>query len=191
MIITGCLNKDPRSQKVLYERYYGYALKIVFRYIYRYERAVDVVNNGYLKFFHSIERFVCNDPDSLEKMLMGWIRKIMVNAAIDELRRNNLTPEIGGIPEYVWDGPSHEESAEQRIFYKELIILIKELPPSYGAVFNMHIIDGYSHQEISHLLGISIGTSKSNLFKAKSHLQKKLNKELNSIEIQETGTCKI
>jgi RNA polymerase sigma-70 factor (ECF subfamily) len=179
------------SQKVLYERYYGYALKIVFRYIFRYDKAVDVVNNGYVKLFHSIERFVCNDIADLEKMLMGWIRKIMVNAAIDELRKNSMIAEIGGIPEYIWDIPGSDETAEQKLFYKELIILIKELPPSYAAVFNMHIIDGYSHQEIAEKLGISVGTSKSNLFKAKAHLQKKLNKDLKSIQLQDSGICKL
>ena len=157
----------------MYERYYGYALKIVFRYIYRYDKAVDVVNDGYVKLFRSFTRFSCDDQENMEKVLMGWIRKIMVNTAIDELRKHNMLPEIGGIPEYVWEEPDQGPSAEQKLFYKELMIQVKQLPPSYRVVFNMHVIDGFSHQEIAAQLGISVGTSKSNLAKAKAHLQKK------------------
>ena len=189
-IIDACVKNNSASQKLVYERYYGYALKIVFRYIYRYEKAIDTVNDGFVKLFRNIDRFITDDIEHLEQRFMGWMKKIMINVAIDELRRNSMLAEIGGIPDYIWDIPGHEETAEQRLFYKELIILVKELPPSYGAVFNMHIIDGYSHQEIAQILGISVGTSKSNLFKAKAHLQKKLNKDLDSIQLQDSDICK-
>ncbi|RFM29039.1 RNA polymerase sigma factor [Deminuibacter soli] len=182
-IITGCASNEAKSQRLLYERYYGYALKIIFRYIYRYEKAVDVANDGFVKLFRNFGKFTCDAPEHLEKTLMGWIRKIMVNTAIDELRRQHMIPEIGGIPEYVWEEQDHSQNAEQQLFYKELIIHVKELPPSYRVVFNMHVIDGYSHQEIATQLGITVGTSKSNLAKARLHLQKKLNKE----DIQEAG----
>lgn len=187
-IIKGCISNDARCQKVLYERYYGYALKIVFRYIYRYDKAVDVVNDGYVKLFRSFARFNCEDPENIEKILMGWIRKIMINTAIDELRRHSMLPEIGGIPEHVWEEADQGPSAEQKLFYKELILQVKQLPPSYRLVFNMHVIDGYSHQEIAAQLGISVGTSKSNLAKAKAHLQKKMNKD-NKGDIQEADVC--
>ena len=167
----------------MYEKYYGYALKVAFRYIYRYEKAVDVVNDGYVKLFNSFNRFVCHEPEHLEKILMGWIRKIMVNTAIDELRRQNMIPEIGGIPEHVWEEADHQQSAEQRLFYKELIVQVKQLPPSYRVVFNMYVIDGFSHQEIANQLGITVGTSKSNLAKARGHLQKKLNTDLQEADI--------
>lgn len=174
-IISGCFNNQPRSQKLLYERYYGYAFKIVFRYIYRYEKSADVVNDGFVKLFSHFERFSYEESEDVERMLMGWIRKIMVNTAIDELRRKNMIPEIGGIPDFVWEEADMGESAEQKLYYKELIILIKELPPSYQVAFNMYVIDGFSHQEIADKLRISIGASKSNLAKARAHLKKKLN----------------
>lgn len=107
----------------------------------------------------------------------------MVNTAIDALRKQNMMPEIGGIPDHIWEEPGHEQSAEQRMYYKELIIQIKELPPSYRVVFNMYAIDGFSHQEIAGQLGITIGTSKSNLAKARAHLQKKLNRDLQEPDI--------
>lgn len=167
----------------MYERFYGYALKIVFRYIYRYDKAVDVANDGFVKIFNSFDRFNCQEPEHLEKILMGWIRKIMVNTAIDALRKQNMMPEIGGIPEHIWEEADREQSPEQRMYYKELIIQIKELPPSYRVVFNMYAIDGFSHQEIAGQLGITVGTSKSNLAKARAHLQKKLNKDLQEPDI--------
>ncbi len=187
VIIAGCAANEAKYQKLLYERYYGYALKVVFRYIYRYEKAVDVVNDGYVKLFRNFSKFTCDAPEHLEKTLMGWIRKIMVNTAIDALRKQHMMPEIGGIPEYVWEEQDQSQTAEQKLFYKELVVQVKQLPPSYRVVFNMHVIDGFSHQEIADQLGITVGTSKSNLAKARVHLQKKLNKE----DIQEAGVCSL
>jgi RNA polymerase sigma-70 factor (ECF subfamily) len=182
-IIQGCVNKQPRCQKLLYEQYYAYAFKIVFRYIYRYENAVDIVNDGFVKIFTRFDKFSCEELEDLEKMLMGWIRKIMVNTAIDELRRKNMIPEIGGIPEEVWNVVDVGESAEQQLYYKELIVLVKELPPSYQVAFNMYVIDGFSHQEIADKLKINIGTSKSNLAKARAWLKKKLNTDIPEIDV--------
>lgn len=182
-IIDGCRNKQSRCQKLLYERYYGYAFKIVFRYIYRYERSADIVNDGFVKLFSHFERFSYEETEDAEKMLMGWIRKIMVNTAIDELRRKNMIPEIGGIPDYVWEEADESESAVQKLYYKELIVLIKELPPSYQVAFNMYVIDGFSHQEIADKLHISIGASKSNLAKARAHLKKKLSNDTQEFDV--------
>lgn len=131
-----------------------------------------MVNDGYVKVFRNFSTFVYADINDLEKILMGWIRKIMVNTAIDELRRQNMLPEIGDLPEYLWEQQDTNQSAEQRLFYKELIVQVKKLPPSYRVVFNMYVIDGFTHQEIANQLGISVGTSKSSLSKARMQLQK-------------------
>jgi RNA polymerase sigma-70 factor (ECF subfamily) len=160
----------------LYEKFYGYALKIVFRYIYYYERAIDVTNDGFVKVFKNIKTFNCNNDDELQKVLMGWIRRIMVNTAIDELRKLNMMPEIGALPASIWEEPDKNNAADQLILYKELIAEIKKLPPSYRIIFNMYVIDGFNHQEIAKQLGISVGTSKSSLFKARMHLQKFINR---------------
>lgn len=103
---------------------------------------------------------------------MGWMRRIMINTAIDELRKQNMMPEIGALPEYIWEEPDKNGAADHLVLYKELITEIKKLPPSYRLVFNMYVIDGFSHNEIAEQLGISVGTSKSSLFKARIHLQK-------------------
>jgi RNA polymerase sigma-70 factor (ECF subfamily) len=185
-ILKGCKAHDTRCQKLLYERYYGYAFKISFRYIYRYDRVADVVNDAFVKLFRTIGQFVSADDSDIEPRLMGWIKKIVVNTAIDELRKNNLMPEIGGIPDAAWEETGNSANADNLLLYKELICHVKSLPPSYGAVFNMYVIDGFSHQEIANELGISVGTSKSNLFKAKAYLQKLIKKDT-----QQTGICNL
>jgi RNA polymerase sigma factor (sigma-70 family) len=176
-ILEGCICNDQKCQKVLYERYYAYAFKIVFRYIYRYEKVPDIVNDGFVKLFKGLKTFNKWESTNLEASFLSWLKRIVINTAIDELRRNNLMPEIGNIDETIWEHTTDQVSADHLLRYKELISEVKKLPPSYRTVFNMYVIDGYDHQEIAAHLGISVGTSKSNLFKAKAYLQKLLTKE--------------
>jgi RNA polymerase sigma factor (sigma-70 family) len=177
--IANCVQNNHREQKALYEKYYGYCLKTVFRYIYHYDKAVDVVNDGFVKIFRNLARFEYRDIENLEMILMGWMRTIMVNTAIDFLRKNNFIPEIGDISEQVWVQEDKSGSSDQALLYKELVKEIKKLPPAYRTVFNMYVIDGFNHQEIATRLGIAVGTSKSNLSKARTQLQKILkNNEL-------------
>ena len=169
-LINGCLASNERDQKILYERYYGYCLKIIFRYIYRYDHAVDVVNDGFVKIFTKLYKFNYNGSNRIEMSFMSWIKAIMINTAIDRLRKENLLPEIGLINEGIWI-EDKSRSADQSLLYKELIKEIKSLPPTYRIVFNMFVIDGFSHQDIARYLKIAIGTSKSNLSKARGLLQ--------------------
>ena len=171
-IIEACSRNHSASQKLVYERYYGYALKIVFRYVYRYEKAVDAVNDGFVKLFRNIHRFVTDDYEHIEQRFMGWMKKIMINVAIDELRRTSMLVEIGGIPDHLWETADKSLSPDQALLYKELVSLVKQLPPAYRAVFNMVVIDGLSHHEVADALDISVGTSKSNLSRARVLLQK-------------------
>ena len=144
----------------------------MFRYIYHYDKAVDVVNDGFVKIFRSFSKFECKNIENLEMMLMGWMRTIMINTAIDQLRKNNFLPEIGDISETIWMHEDKSQASDQALLYKELVKEIKKLPPAYRTVFNMYVIDGLAHQEIAALLNISVGTSKSNLSKARVILQK-------------------
>lgn len=112
---------------------------------------------------------------------MGWMRTIMINTAIDDLRRNNFMPEIGILPDQIWLMEDATQAADQQVLYKELILEIKKLPPSYRLVFNMYVIDGFTHQEIAARLGISVGTSKSNLSKARALLQKYIQKNQDEV----------
>ncbi len=169
-ILSGCINNNRRDQKHLYEQYYGYCLKIVFRYIFRYDKATDVVNDGFIKVFTKLHSFHYDNPENLQRILMGWMRTIMVNTAIDQLRKDSFLPEIGSISEDIWLNDK-SQSADQSLLYKDLINQVKKLPPAYRIVFNMYVIDGYTHQEIANQLRVAVGTSKSNLFKARALLQ--------------------
>ncbi len=174
-IITGCRENNHRDQKTLYERYYGYCLKIVFRYIYRYDKATDVVNDGFVKVFGKLHTFHYDQSSKIEMILMGWMRTIMINTAIDRLRKDNFLPEIGIINEGIWV-EDKSQSSDQSLLYKDLINEVKKLPPTYRIVFNMYVIDGFTHQEIANQLKIAVGTSKSNLSKARGLLQSYLKK---------------
>jgi len=185
-LIKGCIERDYKCQRAFYEHYYGFALKTVFRYIYKYEKATDIVNDGFVKIFNSLEKFQLGKQNiDTEKILMGWMKRILINTAIDELRRQQAMPEIGELPDYIWEEIDRSQNADQMILYKELICQVKRLPPSYRNVFNMFVIDGFSHNEIAYVLGISEGTSKSALAKAKMHLKKFLeNRFMQSYAIQ-------
>lgn len=173
-IIKGCIANDHRCQKTLYEQFRAYALKIVFRYIYTYDKAVDVVNDGFVKLFRHFGEFrLCENGDN-EKVLMGWLKKIMINTAIDALRKNKMAMETGEIPDHIWDVTDEAYNADHQLSYKDLVMLIKQLPPAYRTVFNLYIIDGYTHEEIGKMLGMSTGTSKSTLSRARAMLQKTL-----------------
>ena len=174
-IIAGCRENNHRDQKTLYERYYGYCLKVVFRYIFRYDKAVDVVNDGFVKVFGKLHTFHYDQSSKIEMILMGWMRTIMINTAIDRLRKDNFLPEIGMINEGAWI-EDRTQSADQSLLYKDLINEVKKLPPTYRIVFNMYVIDGFTHQEIANQLKIAVGTSKSNLSKARGLLQSYLKK---------------
>jgi RNA polymerase sigma factor (sigma-70 family) len=173
-IIAGCAAQDRRYQQILYDRYYGFCLKTAFRYVDSYEQATEVTNNAFVKIFKNFSRFEVRDPVKIEMLFMGWVKRVVINASIDYLRREMHTPQISPIPESVWEHKDEQQSSDGTLLYKELISMIKELPPAYRLVFNMHVIEGYSHPEIARILGITTGTSKSNLSKARAHLQKAL-----------------
>ncbi len=171
-LILGCRNQEPRSQKMLYEQFFGYLLKISFRYVHNYETAVNVTNDGFVKIFRNMERFRFEGEEYPDRLLMAWMKRIIINTSIDDLRKNDGLPETGSIPDYLWEQPDHSERADNLVMYKEIISHIKKLPRKYRMVFNMHVIDGCSHLEIANTLGISEGTSKSNLSRARTILQK-------------------
>jgi len=170
-IIKGCIKNDQRYQRVIYEQYRGFALKIAFRYIYTYDKATDVVNDSFVKIFNHFNSFRLGSEQENEKILMGWLKKIIINTAIDYLRKKQMLPEIGGIPESAFEITDNYYNADQVALYNDLMILVKQLPPTNRVVFNLYVIDGYSHAEIADLMNINIGTSKSHLSRARATLQ--------------------
>lgn len=170
---------------MVYDRYRGFASKIVFRYIYRYEKAMDVVTDGFVKLFSNFSQFRFNSDSEAEKQLMGWIKRIMINCAIDELRKTDMIPEIGQIDEEVWGIDSKNDEADQAVLYKDLIKVIKELPTQYRAIFNMYVLDGYSHSEIAEVMKISVSTSRSGLARGRAILKETI------LKMEESKVCSI
>ena len=185
-IIAGCANQDRKCQHILYDKYYGLCLKTVFRYVDTYEQAAEVTNDGFVKIFRSFGRFEIRDREKIEIVLLGWMRRIMINSAIDFRRKQNHIHESFQTQHADWDYEDKGQLSDNSVLYKELVVLIRELPPAYRVVFNLHVIEGYSHQEIAKMMGITVGTSKSNLFKARAHLQKKI-----TIDKAESALCQI
>jgi RNA polymerase sigma-70 factor (ECF subfamily) len=178
-MLNGCRSGQAKYQQMFYEHFYGKMLSVCLRYAKDREEARDILQDGYLKVFSSIDHY--KGEGSLE----GWVRRIMVNTAINHYHKNkkhllhtNSDNEYEEIAESAnqWT----ETEAIQKMSYEELLALIRTLPPAYQAVFNLYVIEGYTHKEIGELLQISEGTSKSNLAKARMKLQKQLNRSSNS-----------
>lgn len=178
-ILKGCVKSDPRCQKQFYDRYLQFALKIAFRYVHSFENAALAANDAFVKIFRNIHNFEIRDPNNPEAMLMGWIKRIVINASIDYMSKESLVPQMNELSDTVWKKTDNSQSGEDKILHKELISLIRKLSPAYRVVFNLYVIDGYTHNEIAQMLNISTGTSKSNLAKARAFLQKHFIKDNN------------
>ena len=139
--------------------------------MHSFDNAANAANDAFVKIFKAIHSFEIRSAENLEAMLSGWIKRIVVNASIDYMSRESLIPQMTELPETVWKKQDAAANGENKIAYKEMIILIRKLSPAYRAVFNLFVIDGYTHAEIAQMLNISVGTSKSNLSKAKAFLQ--------------------
>lgn len=165
-LIEGCRRKDRASQKALYERFAPKMLGVCCRYIKDRMEAEDVLVTTFMKVFDRLDQF--KGDGSFE----GWIRKIAVNESLTYLRKNkNMYLETDletAHGEMDVTAISHELEAV------DLQKLIASLPTGYRVVFNLYAIDGFSHKEIAEQIGISESTSKSQLSRARSHLQAKL-----------------
>ena len=172
-IIKGCLRNDRASQKILYETFYSKMLGVCLRYSKNNDEAKDILHEGFLKIFSSLKKF--NATGSFE----GWIRRIIVNTAIDHLRKNKQNYWIVSTV-YANDKASNmaeeidEDELSLHINQEEILKAVHQLTPAYRTVFNLYVIEEYTHKEIAELLDISEGTSKSNLSKAKFNLKKSL-----------------
>lgn len=169
-IIDGCRQWNRSSQELLYRQFFGYAMSIALRYAQNREEAIEILNDGFLKIFQHISEFDTN------RSFKSWLAKIVVNTAIDHLRskkRISFTDDITQVYDL-----GVNDTAVDKLSYDELLKLVQTLPPAYRTVFNLYVIEGYQHQEIAERLGISEGTSKSNLFKAKKILKEKIEKAI-------------
>ncbi|OON69514.1 RNA polymerase sigma factor [Hymenobacter sp. CRA2] len=165
-LISACRQGSVRAQKLLYERFAGLMLTVCLRYLRQRADAEEAMLTGFVKVFRALEQY--RHEGSFE----GWIRRIMVNEALGQLRRKE--PLHLAIDDMVTDVPSTQATAESDMAAADLMQLLSELPAGYRTVFNLYAIEGYTHPEIAEMLGISEGTSKSQLSKARAMLQRRL-----------------
>jgi RNA polymerase sigma-70 factor (ECF subfamily) len=162
-IIAECKKENPKAQKQLYNYYSPLFFAISLRYMKNQEEAEDVLIESFYQIFSKIDTY--KNEGSFE----GWMKRIVVNKALMQLRKKNvlnLSVELNSIKE-----EGYNEDIVGKLEYKELLEMISELPPGYKTVFNLYIIEGYKHREIAEILGVSINTSKSQLILAKKKLR--------------------
>lgn len=172
-IISGCRNNDRRSQKTLYDQFYGYALVVALPYSSRFEEAREVVNDAFLKAFVGLDKYDATLP------FKAWFRTIVVRSAINYYYKYIDRLPLTALDEAINIG--FEDDFLDNTLSDEVLALVQKLAPSYRLALNLYVLEGYSHAEIADLLGISVGTSKSNLFKAKRDLK---------IVLQDINLCK-
>ena len=174
-MINGCINNDRRAQEKLYKHFYGSMTTLCLRYTRNEEDAIEVLHNGFLKVFKNIGTY-----NNSKGSLYTWIRTIIVHTAIDFIRQREkffTKTSLEAGPE-----PSIETDALHRLSAQELLKLVQRLPSATQAVFNLYVIDGYTHREIGKMLGISEGTSKWHLSQARKLLQQLLHNQQLSVE---------
>lgn len=164
-IVEGCIKKDAIAQKHLYEKFVRKMMGVCLRYADSTEEAEDVVQNGFISVFENISSYRGTGP------LEGWIRRIMVNTALTNIRKNKKLKQNIELESVEFMLPSTNQLNE-RFEAQDLLKIIQTLPTGFKTVFNLYAIEGYSHKEIAEMLNISEGTSKSQYSRAKAHLQK-------------------
>ncbi len=173
LLLKDCAASKRSSQKQLYALFYSYLMVVCMRYAKNNDDAVEILNDGFLKIFRELGKFT-SLHGNLTADFKGWIKKIIVYTAIDHYRKYNKHNHNADINDTHFETADADESQLEKLSYKEIVDCIQQLSPAYRTVFSLFVLDGFSHEEIGEYLGIAVGTSKSNLSKARQHLQKML-----------------
>ena len=166
-LIEGAKAGDRRCQKAIYDSLAGKMYAVCLRYMGDRESAEDILQDGFVTLFSKLGTYL--GDGSFE----GWARRIFVNTALMSLRKKDALKDSEDV-DAAWDITTDEPSAVQKMGYKDILQLISSLSPGFRTVFNMYVIEGYSHKEIAEELGISETTSRSQLQRARVLLQAKI-----------------
>lgn len=167
-IVEGCISGKPKYQQILYQRFAGPMLNICKRYTRTQSEAEDMLQDVFVKVFLNIHRF------RFESTLGYWIKRLTVNTLISNQRKKNVNNNLVDIEEMAQELPEVTVPADATVPMDVLLGMIRELPEGYRTIFNMREIDGYDLQEIAEIVGCSNSTVRSQLFKAKNVLKKKV-----------------
>jgi len=166
ILLRGCRKGDRKSQERLYRQFSAAMFGLCLQYSSGREDAEDILQEGFIRVFEKLSQV--KNPDAFP----GWIRRVMINTALERYRSEVVLQKVQA--EMQVPSKIVEEEVFEQLAVEELTGLIQQLSPKYRMVFNLYAIEGYSHKEISEMLGISEGTSKSNLSRARVILQEKI-----------------
>lgn len=165
-LIEGCIEENRRCQKELFNRYAGKMLTVCRRYTRHHLEAEDILQDAWIKVFNNLHRF------EFKGSFEGWVRRIVVNTALKNYNKSSFQKEKIGLEDYQ-DKPM-DPKAIANLGEEELLKEIAKLPEGYRVVFNLYVIEGYSHKEIANTLNIGESTSRSQLVKARKMLQDRI-----------------
>ena len=175
-LISGCIDGNRRMQEELYSRFSPRMYAVCLRYAGNTEEAEDILQDGFIKIFNKLGSF------RKEGSFEGWIRRVFVNTAIEHFRRKRYLQPVTEKEENTLEG--NYLSILDDLAERDILELVQQLSPGYRTVFNMYVVEGYTHKEIGEMLGISEGTSKSQLSRAKVILQQMVKKFIEEKEIR-------
>jgi RNA polymerase sigma-70 factor (ECF subfamily) len=167
-IISGCLKGNRRDQELLYRRHAAKLYAVCLQYSCNDDEARDILQEGFIKIFENLIHY------KHEGSFEGWVRRIIVNTALEKYRSKHNLYRIDDIDEIAEPNAEPDNEDYAGLEAVDLLQIIRELPPKYRMVFNLYAIEGYSHKEISKMVNISEGTSKSNLSRARVILQRRV-----------------
>ena len=180
-IISECIAGNPKAQAKLYQQFAPKMFGVCLRYAKDATEAEDNLQEGFIKVFTNLKSF--RNDGSLE----GWIRRIMINVSLEILRKKHVLYPVEDVS--VYDSVNFSDDVIAKITADDLMKLIQELPPRYRLVFNLYVIEGFSHQEIALKMSITQGTSKSNLARAREILKKKVHQIFGELNAQNNHTA--
>ena len=167
-IVKGVLRGDTEAEATLYRMYAVAMFRVCLRYARDTPEAEDMVQEGFLQVFTDLPQY------RFEGSLEGWIRKVIVRTALRHLRRRQVFEPLDHTPEAFLRREEPEEAPPLPDYFEQVVHLMQQLPEGYRTILNLYAVEGYSHDEISEMLGISAGTSRSQLHKARALLRKML-----------------
>jgi RNA polymerase sigma-70 factor (ECF subfamily) len=168
-LVKGCARGDRRSLELLYKRYFSFAMSICIRYTKDENEAMEIVNDSYMKVLDSLSGYDTSRP------FKPWYGRVLVNTAIDTYRKNIKHNEHLSISS-ITETEESEPEIEIELSVNDILTLYKHLPENYKITFNLFEIEGYTHDEIGQMLGVTPSTSRSNLTRAKKMLRELYNK---------------
>jgi len=172
-IIKGCVHGKRSDQEKLYRMFSSKMFGVCLRYCRNYDDAKDILQDGFIKVFDKIEQF--GQRGSFE----GWIRRIMINTALERYRKNSQTLTLEKLPE-ISENEEYDET-ECRFSMNELLEYVQKLPERYRMVFNLYVFEEMTHKEVAETMGITEGTSKSDLSRARTILQNQINSRVKQV----------